>query len=68
MLVKNGLMSINDYADIANKFTGTQPEHAPTVDRTEQVQVGLDFAKRQAEKPTVVEPKIPTMGGYPVAN
>lgn len=61
-------MGLNDYKDIADKLTGQRPDVAPSVDRTEQVNLGLDFAKRQAERQAPEQKPIPPMGATPLAN
>lgn len=61
-------MSVNDYMKIAQDVTGTLPEVGAVRDRSEQVNLGMDFAKRQAEKAAPESPKIPSMGAVPLAN
>ena len=61
-------MGINDFIDIAQSIAGTAPDVKPAGDHTEQVNLGMDFAKRQAERQPVEAPKIPSMGATPLAN
>lgn len=61
-------MGLNDYINIADKITGTQPPEQPPVNRSEQVNVGLEFAKRQSERQAPEQTKIPPMGTTPLAN
>jgi len=61
-------MSVNDYIEIAQKATGTVPDKAPSADHTAQLGVGLDYAKRQAERPAQEAPQIPPLGATPLAN
>lgn len=61
-------MNLNDFVGIAQQVAPGQAHEQPVVDRTEQVNVGMEFAKRQSEKTQVEAPKIPTMGTTPVAN
>ena len=61
-------MSVNDYIAVATGITGPAPTSLPNADYTAQVSIGLDFAKRQAEKTPVEVGKIPSLGAVPLAN
>ena len=63
-------MGVNDYIAIAQNIAGSTPENAPKVDHAPQVNLGMDFAARQAEraKTPVEAPKIPSLGAIPLAN
>jgi hypothetical protein len=61
-------MAFNDYMDIAHRVTGAVPEKTSAADHSNQVDVGLEMARRQAEKPAVEAAKIPPMGATPLAN
>ena len=61
-------MSVNNYIDIAHKVTGAKSSEAANMDRSEQVNVGLDYARRQAEKQPPQDEKIPSLGAVPFAN
>jgi len=70
MLLVRTDMGVNDYIEIAQKVSGPTPDTAPRSDHTSQVNFGMGFAARQAERAeTPVEaPKIPPLGATPLAN
>lgn len=62
-------MSLNDYLDIQNTvLPGPPPQEAPKANHSQQVNIGLEFAKRQAEKVAPEQKPIPSAGATPVAN
>lgn len=61
-------MGVNDYIELAQSIAGAAPDVKPAGDHTEQVSLGMDFAKRQAERQPIEAPKIPPMGAVPFAN
>lgn len=62
-------MALNDWLEIQNKVAPpAPPKEAPTVNRSEQVNIGLEFAKRQAEKPAVEQKPIPSAGAVAIPN
>lgn len=63
-------MGVNNYIGIAQQVAGSTPENKPSVDHAAQVNLGMDFAARQAEraKTPTEEVKIPTLGATPLAN
>ena len=59
---------MNDlYAKIDLAKQHEVPQHAPKVDRTEQVNVGLEMADRMAHKPEP-EPVAPQPQAMPIPN
>jgi hypothetical protein len=70
IFVLNGV-NVNDYIDIAKKVEGSKsetPAAIPTTDHSAQVNIALDMARRQAEKPAPVEKPIPPLGTMPIPN
>lgn len=61
-------MALNDYLEIQTQIAPAQATHEPKVDRSEQVNVGLEYAKRQAEKPVPEQKPIPSAGAIPLPN
>jgi len=62
-------MALNDYLDIQSTMVPeTPPKAVPQVDRSQQVNIGLEFAKRQAEKTAPEQKPIPSAGAAPIAN
>ena len=56
---------LNSKIAVAKQYE--QPDHAPQVDRTEQVNLGMEMAQRMANRPDP-EPVIPQMHVMPVPN
>jgi hypothetical protein len=62
-------MALNDYLEIQQAIIPpAPPKEIPQVNRSEQVSIGLEFAKRQAEKVTPEQKPIPSAGAAPIAN
>ena len=61
-------MALNDFVDIQAHIAPAQVAHEPTVDRHEQVNIGLEYAKRQAETPAPEQKPIPSAGAIPIPN
>ena len=61
-------MDVNRYIDIAQNAAKGTLEKSSSVDHSAQVGIGMEIAKRQAEKPAVEIPKIPPLGVVPLAN
>ena len=62
------MSDLNDYINIASRFAKIDRDSTPSVDRSEQVNIALDFARRQAEKQSTDSKPIPTLGVMPVPN
>ena len=61
-------MALNDYINIQTAVAPAQAPQEPKVDRNEQVNIGLEYAKRQAETPAPEQKPIPTAGAIPIPN
>lgn len=61
-------MALNDYLDIQTQVAPAQAVKEPKIDRDDQVHIGLEYAKRQAETPVPEQKPIPSVGAVAIPN